>query len=241
MGLIESDKKGITKHVRLASNLHSRRLLKIITERSHLDLNKIISGSKLRILPLFLEPGYRAGDIAKRSGLSSKTVSNMLKLWTGMGIVRRSKTTKRYYLNPDHKYLIEFIVAYTEHRSNVILRDHFEDAVIIWNWRDEFIFSIPYTIKHKNFIPSGFTRLDEFNYDLLHTAQYYKFDPLFSSVSEEEALVQSILIDPLNPRAMRSLNKRLGEEQLDIEKIYEYASKYSVHDLIQKGIRGYGG
>jgi hypothetical protein len=200
-------------------------------------LNNILTDSKLAIVTLLLEPGLRREDIINRTSLSPKTIKNNLDLWRGMGIVRLDKKTKKYYIAPNQKYLNEFIVSYSNNRNRKMLKEYFNDAVIVWQWRDEFIFSIPFNIDNKNFQSAGFTRLDELKYDLIHASQYYKFDSVFEQVNKEEALVQSIFIEPKNPRAIRLLKAGLKNRDLDVNKINKYASKYEVKDLIVNEVK----
>jgi len=92
------------------------------------------------ILPLVLEPGYTAGEICKRTGLSSRSVQGILGGWRQMGIaVLEAKT---YTLNARHEAIISFVERYAEHRSLVHLKERFTDGTIVWQGRDEYIFSI---------------------------------------------------------------------------------------------------
>ena len=116
-------------------------------------------------LPLILNPGNKAEEIAKRSSLSLRTVQGLLSRLRKMGVV--TLTNGCYMLSERHKPLIEFVKLYTYISNIKSLKSLFSDASIIWHWRDEFIFSIEQPIKDHRFVSAATTRLRELNYDII--------------------------------------------------------------------------
>jgi len=104
IGLIDVEKKGISKFVTLSSNSLGKNLSLLMTESTHLNLNKILTGSGLLILPLLLEPGSKPEDISVRVSRSLRTIKDALVRWNSMGVVILEKKTGLYLLNQRQNY-----------------------------------------------------------------------------------------------------------------------------------------
>ena len=79
----------------------------LISEESMLNIEVVLSGPGMQILPLILNPGNKAEEIAKRSSLSRRTVYGLLGRLRKMGVV--TLTNRVYMLSERHKPLIEYI------------------------------------------------------------------------------------------------------------------------------------
>jgi hypothetical protein len=159
-------------------------------------------------------------------------VKNTIARWRELGIVILDKNSYNYMLNYKHKYLTQFIEVYSEFKNKMLLRDFYHDAVIVWQWRDEFMFSVPYQIDNPIFSTAGVSRLDELGHNLFHTIHYYFKSPEVRGVSEEEAFVQALYIDPRNPRIGRLINEAFRDNKLDQLKFKYYAEKYKIQGMI---------
>ncbi len=228
MGLIDVEKRGLSKFVTISANPLGKSLSLLMTESSHLNLNKILTGSGLLILPLLLEPGYKPKDISTKVSRSLRTVKDALVRWNSMGVVISDKKTGTYSLNARQKYLIEFVKAYSEFRNRTLLEELIPEAIMVWQWRDEFLFSIPYQIDNPKFIAAAASRLDELGCEILHTSHYYFYSPKLDEVSKEEAFVQAIKIDSENPRIFRLLRAAIKDNSIKNRIIQYYAKKYDI-------------
>ena len=236
MGLLEVKKTGISRFVSFSSNPLAKKLSLLMAESPHLNLNKILTGSGMLILPLLLEPGYPPQEIARRVSRSLRTVKDALARWTSMGVAILDKKTGIYYLNPRQKYLIQFVKAYAESRNTALLKDTYPEALIVWQWRDEFLVSSPRHIDHPKFRTAATSRLVEFGYDIIHTSHYYFYTPQLLTVSKAEAFVQSIKVNPDNPRIFRLLTNALDEHTITKKDIRYYAKKYQVKAIINQKV-----
>lgn len=236
MGLLEVKKKGISRFVAFSSNHLGKSLALLMAETPHLNLNKILTGSGLVILPLLLEPGSQPQEISFRVSRSLRTVKDALARWTSMGIAILDKKTGIYHLNPRQKYLIQFVQAYSELRNATILKETNPKALIVWQWRDEFLCSSPRHIDHPQFITAATSRLDEFWYELVHTSHYYFYSPKLQAVSKEEAFVQAIKVNPDNPRIFRLLKQALEDNSITKAGIRYYSKKYDIEENIDKTV-----
>ena len=234
MGLVRKEKKGIYKLVFIPKTSLGESLSLLITEQPMLNLETLFSGSGLVMLPLLLKPGYSAKELTERTSLSTRTVKGLLPRWKRMGVLLQEKTN--YQLNPRFKLLAEFLRKFNEHKNLSIMKENYPEAVIVWQWRDEFLFSIDKTLNDPNALPAGLTRLDELNTSLAHTQQYYYYGYADTEVSEEEAFMQALYVDSYNPRIKNLISERLRE--LDSATFFNYAGKYAkktaIKDLVKK-------
>lgn len=232
MGLIDVEKKGISKFVTLSSNSLGKNLSLLMTESTHLNLNKILTGSGLLILPLLLEPGSKPEDISVRVSRSLRTIKDALVRWNSMGVVILAKKTGLYSLNQRQNYLLQFVLAYSEFRNKSMQKELISDAIMVWQWREEFLVFIPYQIEHPQFIAAAASRLDELGYEILHTSHYYFYSPKLDKVSKEEAFVQTIKTNPENPRIFRLLREGIKDNMIKKKNIQDYAKKYGIEAII---------
>jgi hypothetical protein len=107
--------------------------------------------------------------------------------------------------------------------------------VIVWQWRDEFLFSIDAKLNDSNALSAGLTRLDELKSGLAHSQQYYYYGHADKAISEEEAFMQALYVDPYNPRIKNLI--REGLRKFDSEGFFNYAGKYAKKNAIKDLVR----
>lgn len=232
LGFVDVKRIGRRVHVNLNEGPMGASISTLISEESMLNIVTVLSDSGMQILPLILNPGNKAEEIAKRSSLSLRTVQGLLSRLRKMGVV--TLTNGCYMLSERHKPLIEFVKLYPYNSNIKSLKSLFSDASIIWHWRDEFIFSIEQPIKDHRFISAATTRLRELNYDIIASKEYYLYNPLLKKVSEEEALIQSYLIDTGNPRLARLIKKGIRNENIERNSLLKYAEKYNIMKKVEE-------
>jgi predicted transcriptional regulator len=198
----------------------------LISEESMLNIERILTGSGLKILPLILSPGNTANEIAQRSSLSLRTVKGLLSLWRKMGVVTLTKGV--YVISNRHKPLINFVKYFSYHAIIRYLKGFYPHAIIVWHWRDEFIFSLDQPLQDNRFVPAATTRLYELKYEIIANKEYYFHNPLVKKLSEEEALIQSYLLNPGNPRIPRLIKYAMKEGKIEKETLLEFARKYGL-------------
>lgn len=140
-----------------------------------------------------------------------------------MGVVLQEKSN--YLLNPRFKILADFLRKFNEHKNLNIMRENYPEAVIVWQWRDEFMLSMDSKLEGQEVLPAGLTRLRELNTGLAHTQNYYYYGHTDKEISEEEAFMQALYVDPYNPRIKRLISERL--RYLDDKAFFTYAEKYA--------------
>jgi len=232
LGFVDIKRIGRRVHVNLNDGPVGASISTLISEESMLNIETVLSGSGMQILPLILKPGNKAEEIAKRSSLSLRTVQGFLSRLRKMGVVTFSNGF--YVLSERHKPLIDYVKLYSYNAIIKFMNNIRNDASIVWYWRDEFIFSIEKTLSDHRFMSAATTRLRELNYDIIASKEYYLYNPLLTKVTEEHALIQSILIEPDNPRLVRMIRKAIKNEKIDRNSLIDYAAKYNIMKKVEE-------
>jgi DNA-binding transcriptional ArsR family regulator len=240
MDLVLKEKRGLEVLVRPASSELALGLELLMVEAPMLDLPVLLDKAGLRLLPILLDPGATTGELARRTGLSLPTIRGKLRVWRGMGVVARNRGSRRYRLQADHVELVSFVVRYSRWYNRRRLAEVLSGALIVWQWRDEYLFSIDGHVDLPEFLSAGPTRLEELGYDILPSRDYYFHHPLIDIVSEEEALVQSLRIDPNNPRMERFVVEAIRSRGADTRAILEFGEKYGLDKALGKVVSGLG-
>ena len=226
LGFVIVKREGKSVYVSIGKNPLGDSFTTLISEESMLNIERILTGSGLKILPLLLNPGNTANEIVQRSSLSLRTVKGLLSLWRKMGVLALEK--RIYVINERHKPLINFVKYFLYSTLIRYLKESYPDATIVWHWRDEFIFAIEHPIHDKRFISAATTRLYELNYDIVVGKEYYFHNPIVKTLSEEEALIQGYLLNPGNPRIPRLIKRAMNKGEIEKETLLEFARKYGL-------------
>lgn len=240
MDLVVKSKRGLEVRVRSASNELSQSLGLLIVEAPMLNLSVLLDKAGLALLPVLLDPGSTTGEMGRRTGLSLPTIRGKLRTWRGMGVVVRETGSRRYRLPDNHGELVSFVVSFSRWRNRRALAMVLPGAIIVWQWRDEYLFSIDERIDLPDFLSAGPSRLEELGYDILHLREYYFHHPFIDVVSEEEALVQSLRTDPNNPRMERFIVEGIESREADTLAILEFGRKYGLKKALEKVVRSRG-
>jgi hypothetical protein len=131
-------------------------------------------------------------------------------------------------INDIHKPLINFVKYFSYNSIIRYLKDSYPDATIVWHWRDEFIFAIEHSIQDERFISAATTRLYEIKYDIISGKEYYFHNTMVKKLSEEEALIQSYLLNLENPRIPRLIKRAMNKGKIEKETLLEFAKKYGL-------------
>jgi predicted transcriptional regulator len=226
LGFVIEKRKGKSVFVSINKNPLGDSFTTLISEEPMLKKERILTGSGLKILPLILNPGNTANEIAQRSPLSLRTVKGLLSLWRKMGVVTLTKGV--YVISDRHKPLINFVKYFSYNTLIRYLKESYPDAIIVWHWRDEFIFSLEQPLQDNRFVSAATTRLYELKYNVVSGKEYYFHNPMVKKLSEEEALIQSYLLNPENPRIPRLIKRAINKGQVEKEALLEFARKYGL-------------
>ncbi|MDO9537944.1 MAG: helix-turn-helix domain-containing protein [Thermoplasmata archaeon] len=236
MGFVDVQHQGNVTILHIARTPLGNEISKLLREEAIMNSYKCIGGSRLKIMPLVLEPGYSAKEISERARLSPRTVQAILGGWRQMGlVVLRGRT---YTLNTRHEVIISFADKYAEHRNLSHLKERHPDGTLVWHQRDEYIFSIEREISDGVYKPAAYSRLAELNFDIISRNEYYHYSPISSEISKAEALIQALKMDMLNPRVKQFIQQSIGNGSVTHKELEEYSKKYSIQMEVEGNLHG---
>ena len=235
MGLISTQRKGITVFVRPSKSALAAALALLMKECSGLDVSKVLTGPGLALLPLLLPPGKTAQELVPAARLSQMTVMERIRLWRGMGLVIREKGTGLYKLAPGQRELADFALRYAEDRDRRMLAGKIPGALILWRGPDGILFSVDAGTPVKGFARAGPNALEE---PIVHSRDYYIGGQPHRRVSQDEALVQTLLVDPSNPRVRRMLRKRAESSSAAHHRLTTFAEIYGIDRELTGALEG---
>jgi len=228
IGFVRIEKKGISRFSQICNDALGESLKRLMIENRMLNLNAILPDSGLLILPLLLDPGSDLKEISERTDLTRRMIRNKLSDWKSMGLIGLERYPDILMLTERETHLSQFLIEFCRARNRSYLSKKHPSGVVVWEWRDEFIFSIDKKIEDDGFQKAGVTGLEDFDDVLFHSSEYYYFCPGKDSLSIEEILIQAIRLDPLNPRMTRMMKRQLENGNIDEKILIMHAKKYDV-------------
>ena len=226
LGLVETQKRGLTVWVMRGSSRAAMDLSLVMIESPNLNIEAIFEDSGLVVLPLLLKPGATPVEVNRKTGISLRTIRKMIKKWRGMGVVLRGGSRGVYLVNPVHGHLISFLESHISRLNLAYLAETVPNGLIVWQGRDEFIFSVDFGSGPDGFFKAGPSRLDELGCDILSSRDYFYHDAAPAEICKEEALVQTYLLEKTNPRVVRLIR----EDHLDLDVFIKYTEKYELRE-----------
>jgi hypothetical protein len=157
-----------------------------------------------------------------------------------MGLASLEGKPPRYVLSESWTYLRRFLVDYASERNLRWLRSKVPSATMIWQWRDEMLFSVGNKLEEPELCSAGATRLEELGYDVAHAREYYFHGGGNEKVSEEEALVQTLKADPENPRGERFIRQALLDNRAEAKALMRHAGKYGLRTMLKTMVSHHG-
>ena len=232
MGFLNSGKNKRSTFVKMSDTPLGNALSVLLVEEPAMNLDALLGVSSLRMLPLLPEPGYSIGEMTERTGLSPRTVQTRIKKWRSMGVV--IYLNRKYMLSPRHPLVINLVREYSRSRNMLHLRESPFNATIVWQDRDEYLISTDKRVADGRYPKAGPTLLAELGYDIVSRNFYYMFNPLAIPVSEAESLVQTVMLDPINPRPLEYIGQAVSGNRVSKTEIKYYSAKYGVKDRVEE-------
>jgi len=232
LGFVEPERKLRRSRVRLSHGTVGNSLLTLLGEDPMLDIVAVLSGRGLTLLPYLIPPGSTVDKIVSRSGLSARTVRPYLKRWRAQGIVQVKKRV--YFLLGLHPYLIQFVQKFDEERIARVVKELAPDANILWSDKGECLFSSERPVGKVLLTMAGPSALAERGEDIIYSHRYFLYSPLKRKVSKEEALVQSLVIDRVEPRIKRLIIEYLKDRHANRKRLESFSREYGIEKLLME-------
>jgi len=148
-GLIETEKRGVSKHVFFSETKHSTLLKTLLTELAHVKFEDFLTGSSLEILYFLSKSPLSRKEIVLHTGLSQKTVQTKLKTLREFGIVFSERGF--YRLNERFGLLKDFLLEFRRYLNLKVAQEFAKDATILWQEDEEFLIKTSEPKESKNF------------------------------------------------------------------------------------------
>jgi hypothetical protein len=157
-GLVKKNRQGMQVIVETAQTSHAQKLEEIIKTFNRLPLENILSYSKLNLIAI-LEYPLNKIEISKIINVTRQWTYKTIKDLSRYGIILKNQIG--YYINPNHQLLFEFAKDYYKYKNHLKLKSISEDAQIIWQRGDEFLFKTKKVlIKYPKTAVTAFSKYD---------------------------------------------------------------------------------
>lgn len=188
-GLAKKNRQGMKLIVEIAQTSHAQKLEVIIKTFNRLPLENILSYSKLKLIAI-LEYPLNKKEISKMINISRQWTYKTIKDLSRYGIILKNQ--KGYYINPTHQIIFDFAKEYYNYKNYQKLKLISEDAQIIWQHGDEFLFKTKKVLtKHPETAVTAFSR---YNLPLLGDTKYYYNTERKLQITD--IILHTILINP---------------------------------------------
>ena len=188
-GLAKKNRQGMKIIVERPQTSHAQKLEEIIKNFNRLPLEDILSYSNLKLIAI-LESPLNKKEISQMLNVSRQWTYKTIKDLSRYGIILKKSTG--FYINSTHKILFEFAKEYYKFKNHQKLRSIAEDAQIIWQQGDEFLFKTKKELtKHPE---TAVTAFSKYNLPLLGDTKYYYNTE--RKLQTTDIILHTILINP---------------------------------------------
>lgn len=188
-GLGKKNRQGMKIIVEIAQTSHAQKLESIIKTFNRLPLENILSYSNLKLIAM-LEHPLNKKEISQILNISRQWTYKTIKDLSRYGIILKKQDG--YCLNSTHQPLFEFAKEYYNYKNHQTLKTISEDAQIIWQHGDEFLFK---TKKELTKPPeTAVTVFSKYDLPLLGDTKYYYNTERKLQITD--IILHTILINP---------------------------------------------
>lgn len=238
-GLLQISRRQLSKQVSLSDAKHAQLLKRLLSEFSHMNFERILSGSSIEVLSHITFTPLKRAKIEEQSGLTAKTVKVALKRLKEFGIVL-VKEEFTYILNERFSLLGEFVEEFRRYYNQRLAEEFSADSVIIWQMGKEFLIKTSSSKEHECFFLTGISAFHQYGIRLfLPEYNTYFYTPYKTMLGVEDIILHAIRVDPNSTRTILSvLLLWTKNEHMNIKYLMEEAKKYRI-DNIMNALIGY--
>lgn len=197
-GLVEMERSGRAKEVHMTTSKHAKVFRKLVALNPHMGFETVLTNHKIEVMLSLLRSPKTIRDIAFELNVSKRTVERNMAPLREYGIVISDKRT--FKTNPQHDDLFEFIREFVSYMNIKIAGT---DAVIIWEYLDEFIVETKAPFKRQGFNLTGYRALERYGVPLiLSDIWQYLYSPHKNRLRIEDICLHIMMINPHSARAI---------------------------------------
>jgi DNA-binding transcriptional ArsR family regulator len=231
-GLIESEKRGVSKHMFFSETKHSTLLKTLLTELAHVKFEDLLPGSSLEILYSLSKSPLNRREIILHTGLSQKTVQTKLKTLREFGIVFSERGFNR--LNERFSLLKDFLLEFRRYLNLKVAQEFAKDATILWQRDKEFLIKTSEPKESKSFFLTSITAFHKYGVQLFLPEYYYYFySQRKKKLTVEDVILHALLLDPTDTRVIMSALLLLKKQKVNRDYIIEESDRYQLNTTVR--------
>ena len=188
-GLAKKERQGMKVNIKISQTTHAQKLETIIKNFNRLPLEKILTYSKLSIIALINYP-LNKKEISQIINTSRQWTYTTIKELSRYGIILKKQ--KGLYINPTHNVLNEFANEYYRYINHQQIKKISEDAQIIWQHGNEFLFKTKKEID--KYPTTAVTSFSKYKLPLMGDTKYYYNTK--RKLQTSDIIFHTILINP---------------------------------------------
>lgn len=188
-GLSYKIRQGKNVIVSRERTIHAQELREILQEFPRIPIEEILSHSSLTILSI-LESPLNAEEIRQILNITRQWTYKQIKNLSKYGILLKEK--KGYRVNPLHNKIHSFAKNYHRYKNNQKVRTISEDAQIIWQHGNEFLFKTKKDIT--TYQITAVTAFSRYKLPLLGNTKYYYNSK--RNLQTSDIILHTILLNP---------------------------------------------
>jgi len=240
MGLISQKKVGRIKLIKVVNSTLGEKLRSLIIQNPNLDFVKLFEGNGLMIMTTFIGNGSTMKEIVIKTGLSRRTIIRYLNKWRSMGVVWKSGHGGRYEINRNYPDLNDFLVELSKYWLSKTISEQLDDPLIIFNNGEKVLFVYKGDLDEERFKPAAYTYLEKKGFNVLSSSKYFQYTRGSEDISTLEAIIQSIRIDPINPRPRLIMHEYQRENDIEKKRLKDLIDEYNINDILAEEVKGLG-
>jgi len=230
-GLMETEKRGVSKRVFFSETKHSTLLKTLLTELEHVKFEDFLSGSSLEILYFLSKSPLSRKEIVLSTGLSQKTVQTKLKTLREFGIVFSERGF--YRLNERFDLLKDFLLEFRRYLNLKIAQEFAKDATILWQEDAEFLIKTSEPKESKNFFLTSITAFHKYGVQLFLPEYYYYFyTKRKKKLNVEDVILHALLLDPTDTKVIMSVLLLLKKQKVNSDYLIKESDKYKLSTTV---------
>jgi len=231
-GLIETEKRGLSKHAFFSDTKHSILLKTLLTELAHVKFEDFLSGSSLEILYFLSKSSLSRKEIVFQTGLSQKTVQTNLKTLREFGIVFSERGF--YRLNERFGLLKDFLLEFRRYLNLKIAQAFAKDTTILWQRDEEFLIKTAELKESKNFFLTSITAFHKYGVQLFLPEYYYYFySQRKKKLNLEDVVLHALLLDPTDTRVIMSVLLLLKKQKVNGDYLIKESDRYQLSTTVR--------
>jgi len=231
-GLIETEKRGVSKRVFFSETKHSTLLKTLLTELAHVKFEDFLSDSSLKILYFLSKSPLSRKEIVLRTGLSQKTIQTKLKSLREFGVVFSERGI--YRLNERFGLLKDFLLEFRRYLNLKVAQEFAKDATILWQEDEEFLIKTSEPKESKIFFLTSITAFHKYGVQLFLPEYYYYFyTKQKKKLNIEDVILHALLLDPTDTKVIMSVLLLLKKQKVNVNYLIKESDKYQLNTTVK--------